>query len=176
MGTLTTYVLPIQGLKVGIHQFEYTLDQTFFSHFEDSPIQECSIVVQVELDKRSDMLVFEFVIDGWIKAECDRCTADIQLPLESEQMLYVKYSEEEQEDLDEVVFISYDAPQFNLAPYLYEFAVLSLPITNTYDCENDTPLPCNTDVLKVLKQNQQDDNSGSDDSDSIWGALKDFKN
>jgi uncharacterized protein len=174
MGTFSAYSLPIQGLKIGEHQFEYQLDQAFFSLFEESPIQDCDLTVYVDLDKRADMLVFEFEVVGWVQAVCDRCTAGIQLPVEGFHNLYVKYSEEMLEDDDEVVFILPDTPVFNIAKYLYEFSVLSLPLTNTYDCENDDPPPCNEDVLKVLRQSQtNDDNS---EGGSLWDSLKDFKN
>lgn len=174
MGAFAEYALPIQGLKVGVHHFKYALDNTFFSHFEAAPIQECALEVGLELDKRSDMLVLTFTHEGWMAAECDRCTAAIRLPLEGEQMLYVKYSEELQEEDDEVVFITRDTAILNVAKYLYEFAVLALPITNTYDCENDPEPPCNREVLQVLQQSNQEDDAQPGPS-GIWDALKDLK-
>jgi hypothetical protein len=49
--------------------------------------------------------------------------------------------------------------------------VLALPITNTYDCENDPNPPCNFEVLKHLNPEQNDPSDGS-----IWDSLKDLKN
>lgn len=174
MGILKEFSLPIQGLKVGIHQYQYTIDASFFKHFEASPVEESEIKVDLELDMRSNMMILDFVLEGWMSAACDRCSADIKLPLQNEQTLFVKYSEEKEEEDDDVVFISREAPELNVAKFIYEFVVLSLPITNTYDCESDNPRPCNMEVLDYLNkinENDDDDVSGG----SVWDALKDLK-
>ncbi len=167
MDPFLPYSIPIQGLKIGIHQYQYTLDNAFFRHFEGSPIEEGLVEVQLQLDKRSDMLLLDFRFDGYSNAECDRCTAAIRLPIHDERQLVVKYGDAEGEEEDEVVFISRDAPELNVARYLYEFAVLALPITNTYDCQNDPVPPCNFDVLKYLAND-----TGEQKPNPVWDALK----
>lgn len=117
------------------------------------------------------MLLLDFTLEGVVKAECDRCTAMIDLPIEDERQLIVKFGEEAMETEDEVVFILREAPDFNVAKYLYEFVVLALPITNTYDCENDAQPPCNFEVLKHLSP---DSETGK--SNSVWDSLKDLNN
>ncbi len=170
MDPFLPYSIPIQGLKIGIHRFKYTLDNAFFRQFEDSPIVEGLVEAVLELDIRSDMLLLDFQLEGYSEAECDRCTAAIHLPILTERQLVVKYGDAEGDEDDEVVFISRDTPEFNVAPYLYEFAVLALPITNTYDCESDPNPPCNRDVLKYL-ENEADEGK----SNPLWDALKDLK-
>ena len=170
MDTFVAYILPIQGLKTGVHHFKFEVDNAFFAQFEDAPVQEGKIFFELELDKRPDMMLFDFTMEGTVKAECDRCTATIDLPLEDERQLIVKFGEEDVEvDDDEVIFIPKDAPVFNVAKYLYEFVVLALPITNTYDCEDDAEPPCNFEVLKHLKP---DTDEGS--TNSIWDSLRDL--
>ncbi|MEY3240392.1 MAG: hypothetical protein RIR11_1830 [Bacteroidota bacterium] len=175
MGIFSAYSLPIQGLKDGLHKYKYVLDGSFFQHFDASPIGESEIEVEVELDMRPNMIVIDFILSGWISASCDRCSADIQLPIDSDQVLFVKYSEENEEDDDEVIFISRDAPSFNLAKYLYEFSVLSLPITNVYDCESEEEPPCNTDVLQFLGNHGGSEGDDPPPDSSIWDALKNIK-
>jgi uncharacterized metal-binding protein YceD (DUF177 family) len=167
MNAFAAYSIPIQGLKVGIHHFTFEIDSAFFRHFEDSPVQDGEIQFDLQLDKRPDMLILDFGLKGFVKAECDRCTALIDLPLEDERQLIVKYGEADGDEEDEVVFIHNEASEFNVAKYLYEFTVLALPITNTYDCQNDPNPPCNFEVLKYL-------NNGADEqkSNSVWDALK----
>lgn len=173
MGVFSAYSLPVQGLKNGIHKYNYLLDASFFKEFEASPLNECEIEAEVELDKRSDMMVFQVELTGWTAALCDRCNAGIQMPLEGSHDLFVKYSEEKEEDDDEVIFISREAPSFNLAKYLYEFSVLSLPIANVYDCKNDENPPCDTEVLQYLEGKKDNDNDAP--GSSVWDALKDLK-
>lgn len=168
MDPFVLFSLPIQGIKNGTHHYRFSIDKKFLSHFEGSPVEEGVIDFDVELDKRSDMMLFDFVVSGYVGSVCDRCTANIHLPLNDERHLIVKYGEAEGETEDEVVFISREASEFNLAKYLYEFMVLALPITNTYDCENDPKPPCNFEVLKFLK----DENDGEDSNNPIRDALK----
>ena len=170
MDPFLPYSIPIQGLKLGVHRFKYILDSAFFRHFEDSPITEGVIEADLQLDKRSDMLLLDFHLKGYVNAACDRCTAPIRLPVEDERQLVVKYGDAEGEEEDEVVFISREAPEFNVAPYLYEFDVLALPITNTYDCASDPNPPCNFDVLKYLENS-----AGESKSNPVWDALKGLK-
>jgi len=170
MNAFVAYSIPIKGLKVGIHRFKFTVDSAFFSHFEDAPIEEGEIQFDLQLDKRPDMLILDFDLKGYVKAECDRCTATINLPLKDSRELIVKYGEAEGEEEDEVVFIHREASEFNVAKYLYEFTVLALPITNTYDCQNDPNPPCNFDILKYLSNESE-----TQKPDSVWDALKDLK-
>lgn len=170
MDPFLAYSIPIQGLKTGIHRFKYTLDREFFRHFEGSPIEDGKVEVDVQLDKRADMLLLDFKIDGYSNTECDRCTAAIELPFQEERQLVVKFGDAEGEEEDEVVFISREAPALQLAPYLYEFTVLALPITNTYDCRSEAQPPCNFEVLKYLENNTEEGKSNP-----VWDALKDLK-
>ena len=171
MDAFVAYSLPIQGLKIGVHHFKFEVDSAFFAQFEDSPVQEGKVLFELELDKRPDMMLFDFTLEGFVKAECDRCTAEIDLQLEDERQLIVKFTEDEIEQEDEVVFIPRDASAFNVAPFLYEFVVLALPIRNTYDCENDPNPPCNFEVLQHLKSEPEEGSSSS-----VWDSLRNLNN
>lgn len=169
MDHFSEFSIPILGLRDGEYRYQYQLDRSFFSRFEDAPIQECQLEVDVQLDKRPSMLIFSMQLNGTMASVCDQCTAQIALPLENEMELIVKHSETSGED-DEVVFIHPSTSHFNLAKYLYEFAVLSLPIVHTYDCEDADPRPCNMDVINKLNEfiEPEEDNP-------IWDALKGLK-
>lgn len=170
MSAFVAYSIPIKGLKVGIHLFKFSIDSAFFSHFEDSPVEEGEIHFDLQLDKRPDMLILDFELQGRVKAECDRCTAIINMPLADSRELIVKYGEAEEGEDDEVVFIHREASEFNVAKYLYEFTVLALPITNTYDCQNEPNPPCNFDILKYLSPETDEQKP-----DNVWDALKGLK-
>lgn len=171
MDVFKQYSIPIQGLKVGIHRYEYALDASFFALFDSSPVEAGDVRFEVELEKRSDMLILDFWVDGSVEAICDRCTATINLPISDERQLIVKYGEAEGEEEDEVVFISREASEFNLAQYLYEFLILALPITNSYNCEEDEEPPCNVEILNFLNKNAEETPTGS-----AWDALKGISN
>lgn len=170
MDAFVPYSIPIQGLKVGIHEYQFELDQKFFSLFDGSPVPDSAITYDVQMDKRPDMLLFAFQMKGSIHTECDRCTAMIDLPLSTQRQLIVKFGEAEGETEDEVVFIHRESSDFNVARYLYEFTVLALPLTNIYDCQSNANPPCNQEILSILQKS-----AGAQESNSIWDSLKNLK-
>ena len=172
MNAFAPYSIPIQGLKIGIHHFQFLIDDSFFALYEASPVQEGNLNFEVHFEKRADMLVIDFEVEGTVRAECDRCTAMIDLPLKDERQLIVKYGEAEGGEDDEVVFISREAPNFNLAQYLYEFTILALPIRNIFDCQNSPVPPCNREVLDFLVKEEKE--SEERKPANIWDALKDL--
>ncbi len=171
MDPLSAYIIPIQGLKTGLHEYHYTLDCEFFRHFEGSLIREGVAEAQVSVDKRPSLIIIAFRVSGYTQTTCDRCMAPIRLPLNEEaRQLIIKFGvAEEMEDADEVIFLSREASEFQLAPYLYEFAMLALPLTNVYNCEAENPPPCNQEVLNILKA------SSERPTNSIWESLKNLQ-
>ena len=172
MNAFAPYSIPIQGLKVGLHHFQFLIDDSFFALYEASPIQEGILNFEVHFEKRADMFVIDFELVGSVRAECDRCTAIIDLPLQDERQLIVKYGEAEEGEDDEVVFISREAPNFNLAQYLYEFTILALPIRNIYDCQNSSTPPCNREVLDFLIKEEKELEARK--PANVWDVLNDL--
>ncbi|MDZ7877798.1 MAG: YceD family protein [Saprospiraceae bacterium] len=161
------YTLPIQGLKNGIHHYEYVVDAEFFTHFEGAPIQNAHFDVSVELDKHDSFFELSFDFEGFATTDCDRCTALIRLPFGGSEKLIVKRTQEEIDEDSDIVFLSPDAHEFNMAQYVYEFICLSMPFNKTYDCDSDNPKPCDTDILRRL---------GFLDTPSVSEAKTDKKN
>lgn len=172
MNPFKEFSLPIKGLKNGFHSFNFQIDKTFFARFEASPIQNASFDVTVEMDKRDSFFELTFDFDGTMQTECDRCTASIEMPFGDTQMLIVKMSEEEVTEDADVVFISPDAYEFNVAQYIYEYICLAEPFHKVYDCENDEPRPCDFDILEKITPSVPEQES----EDSIKNPFLDLKN
>ncbi len=172
MNALKEFSLPIKGLNNGYHTFNFQLDETFFALFEDSVIQNGWFDVTVEMDKRDSFFELTFDFDGTMQAECDRCTASIELPFGDTQTLVVKVTEEEQNEDADVVFLDPDAHEFNVAQYIYEFICLAEPSLKVYDCENDDPRPCDFDVINKIKPSLSDNNTDN----SVKNPFQDLKN
>lgn len=172
MNALDAFTLPISGLKVGTHQFDFQLDKSFFDEYEAAPVKAGNVQVSVELDKRADMMVFRFEVKGTIATQCDRCLADIDLPIEGTHDLIVKYLPAEGNPEPELIYIDRAATQLKLANHLYEFTCLTIPMIKVYDCQVDDPIPCNEELLDIL-----DGEAGTDSvpDNPIWDVLKDLK-
>ncbi len=180
MNGLLPYSLPIKGLRDGIHTFQFSIGREFFKLFEDSPVEEGTIELSLVFDKRPNLFVLEFDFSGKIRSECDRCLAEINLPIGSTEQLLIKFSEEPKDDDPEVIYIHPEASDLNVAPFIYEFIVLSVPMIKVYDCEDDQPRPCNLDMLQFLADREVQQvpdpedvtEDAPEDGNPIWEDLK----
>ena len=173
MSGLIQFQLPVKGLKYGLHNYEFQIDSQFFKEFEESPIQIADVNVELGFDKSPDMFVLDFNIRGKIKTECDRCLSVIDLPIESRNQLLIKLSQEEQSDDADIIFMDPEISNLNVAEYIYDFIVLSVPLKKVYDCMSDIPPPCNFQMLEYL--NKTDLNS-SEEENPFKEALKNWSN
>ncbi|MBK8346330.1 MAG: DUF177 domain-containing protein [Saprospiraceae bacterium] len=164
------FSLPYQGMKDGLHQYQFEADDDFFAEFENSPIKNGFFKIDVNIDKRTNLSELNIEIDGYYSTICDRCLADIKLPVKGSYDLLIKVSDTET-DNDEVIFIKEDESKLLLAQIFFEYICLSMPWINVYECENENPAPCNTEILKKLNETSgKMDESKTDDN--IWEGLK----
>ena len=110
MKSLEQYSIPINGMNLGVHKYEFLIGNSFFKHFESSLFENGQLSVQIFFDKRPAMITVDFSIEGHLNVECDRCLQPIALPLKKEYQVLIKYSEEPAED-GEVLYITQKHPQ-----------------------------------------------------------------
>jgi uncharacterized protein len=172
MKRLQEFSIPIIGLTQHNYQFDYQLDRSFFESFEEPLITDGVFNVRVELEKRATMMIFLFSFEGKAVTECDRCLATIHLPLSDQQQLIVKYSEEEKECDDELIYVHPETASLNIAQYIYEYICLAMPLHKSYNCEEETPRPCDLKSLAFLEQANQKQDDNNEANPSIWDDLK----
>ena len=169
MEALTEFTIPVHGIQDGVHHFDYVIDWRFFKHFEGSPVDQGRFDVRALFTKDNDHWILSAEINGTLDTACDRCLAPISLPVSGSHVIIVKFDEEVEEDPDpDVIYLSRDISHWNIAQYLHEFIVLSIPVTKTYDCESEAELPCDKEVLAKLEQEEQTEGEGN----PAWDILK----
>jgi uncharacterized protein len=176
MDHLRQFTIPIQGLKIGIHEYNFLIGEEYFSHFEDSPIEQGTFEVKFLVDLQQDMLTLTFDFEGSIKTGCDRCLAVIDLPIEGDEDLIVKYAEESNDEID-IVYIERGTAELNVATYLYEYICLAMPVTNIYNCEDEPKNVCDSKMLDYLEskpEEQPAEKKEDNSSNSPWDELKNF--
>ncbi|HFA51889.1 MAG TPA: DUF177 domain-containing protein [Bacteroidetes bacterium] len=146
------FKIPVSGLGNGLHGYDFSIEDDFFQAFESSPIRKGTVAVHLDFDKREDLYVMDFSMEGTVNAACDRCLDHFGLPIENRQRLLVKFDEKEWEDAD-VIHILKGTPSLNVAKYIYEFIVLAVPLGKTHD---DAGESCNPDMLKYLDSEEGD--------------------
>lgn len=168
MDALKEFVIPVRGLAIGVHEFSFEIDWSFFRHFEHSPVEQGRFTVAVTLDKQLDHWQVDWVVNGILDTDCDRCLAPIALPVNGVYRLFVKFEDDRSTlDSDEVIYIARDMHKWQIAQYLYEFVLLSIPVSKTYACGEEKVKPCDEALLSKL-----DSKNTSDEANPVWDILK----
>lgn len=163
MGKLREYDIAFVGLKPGIHEFHYKVDNKFFENFGNTNLvpESCKASVKVTLDKSNALMLLKFDIDGNVEVPCDRCGNPLNLALWDEFNLVVKPVDNagemnETESDPDIFYISRTESHLHLANWIYEFVSLSIP--NQRVCpEDEMGRPtCNKDVLAMLEKMKQE--------------------
>lgn len=175
MRALTHFSIPIKGLENGLHTYQFKIDKAFFDNFENGLLSNGDFNVNLELDKKSNHIELQFDISGHLHTECDRCTANIELPLDGHHTLLVKYTAEEEKMDEEVWYITHDTSEINVSKIIYEFISLSCPLIKAYDCEYDEKPPCNQEVKSKLEKDDDEEVKGNNPLKDMLSNL-DFNN
>jgi uncharacterized protein len=152
MNGLIQFQIPVKGLKEGLHQYNFDIDDRFFDEFEQSYVQSGQVKVRLNFDKSPDMFVLDFMINGTINTDCDRCLAQIDLPIESNHQLLIKLSQDQNLDDPDIVFVDPEISKLNIAEYIYDYIILSIPLKRVYACSDDKNPPCNFQMLEFYKK------------------------
>ncbi|MEG0807847.1 MAG: DUF177 domain-containing protein [Alistipes sp.] len=127
MEVTETYSIAYKGLKNGLHDFQFEVDSALFAAYDNTEIKNCDCAVAVALGRAETMLTLDVTITGEVTVACDRCLEDCSLPIDFEGELLVKFSDEIDEYDGEVMWLSPVENEVNLAQYIYESILLSLP-------------------------------------------------
>jgi len=167
MKVLEEFVIPFVGLKEGVHDYSFKIGAEFFESFEYSEVEQGEVHVNVSMEKQERMLVFYFSIRGEVQLPCDRCLAALNLPIEGNERLIVKFGQEYEEESDEILIIPETDSRIDISNFIYEYIMLLLPYKRVHPEGEDL---CDQEVVDKLNQHTQNE------SDPRWAALKELKN
>lgn len=121
------YSIAYKGLKNGTHDFRFKVGGALFEACGSAEIKDGDCDVEVTLAKSETQLVADVAIRGGVVVACDRCLEDCRVPVDFEGRLVVKFSDEVREYDGEVLWLLPGEDEVDLAQYIYESIVLSLP-------------------------------------------------
>ncbi|MDE5730948.1 MAG: DUF177 domain-containing protein, partial [Alistipes sp.] len=107
--------------------FDFEIGDDLFQLFENKEIKGGNCRAEIELVRSERQLQLGVSIRGEVIVECDRCLGDCALPVDFAGKLVVKFSDEIREYDGETMWISAAQDYVELAQYLYESIILSLP-------------------------------------------------
>ncbi len=140
------YSIAWKGLKNGRHDFRFEVDGSLFEAFESTEIKDGRCEVSVGVDRSEKQLTLDVGITGYVVVECDRCLEDCRVPIDFEGQLVVKFSDEVHEYDGEVMWMLPGEDRVELAQYIYESIVLSLPYQRVHP-EGE----CNPEMLERFR-------------------------
>jgi len=168
---INKYRIAYQGLSVGLHEFDFDINDKFFESIEYSEITKGQLTAKVLVNKLSQMLELTIKINGTIEVCCDRCLEDFNLPISFSGILFVKFSGSEEDLDDNVICLSPEENEINLAHYIYESINLSIPLKRVHPLNKSGKSQCNPEMIKKIKEHQI--NAPIDeDVDPRWDELK----
>lgn len=163
---LSEYNIKFEGLKQGVHFYEFVVDNAFFEEFDAFEFKKSIIYVDLEFKKQSTMLVLTFKFAGTITVPCDRCLDDVDVEVDGEEKLVVKFGNEEYDQTDEILILPIHEHELNVATYVYEFLNINLPQKRVH-----LDGLCNQQVISELEKIEK---KNEIDEDPRWSSLKDI--
>ncbi|MDO5442681.1 MAG: DUF177 domain-containing protein [Bacteroidia bacterium] len=134
-------------MAVGKSQFRWHAEGQFFSGFENSEILDADIDIDVIVEKSGKYIGVDLDLDGTVTVECDRCLADLQLPVSASPRFSVKFGEESENDKltaegeREIIFLPESDTDMDLSQVIYDYTCLSLPLSRVHEdgeCDPET--------------------------------------
>jgi len=172
----TKYNIEFKGLKEGLHDFDFEVDNKFFEHFDESPVEIGKVLVNVELEKRSTFMKLIFDLKGEVELNCDRCLDNYNQVISHKAEMFVKFGEEKEDEGDNIIWINPEEHFINLTQIIYEFVSLSIPLRHVHPKNKDGKRACNKEMLKKLKKYTRPEKEEKTETDPRWDALKKFGN
>ena len=170
MKGLKLFTIQYVGLKEGEHQFDYDINQSFFDHFDFDDFNNIDAAISLNFVKKSTLMELHFVLSGIINVNCDLTNEPYNEPLEGVFDLVVKFGQNYNDENEEILILPYGEYEINVAQYIYELIVLSIPSKRVHPGIKDGTLK--SDILDRLNDLSSSSPIEKDETDPRWDKLK----
>ena len=170
MKDLKKFNIQFVGLKEGSHLFEYEIDNTFFEAFNYDEFESSSIKVSLDFIKKSTLFELAFTANGSVLVPCDLTNELYDQKIESVFSLVVKFGPKYNDDHEDILIIPHEAYEFNVAQFIYELIVLSVPSKRVHPKVLDGTM--HSVALDKLKELEIKEVKTVEETDPRWDKLK----
>lgn len=171
---LKEFNIHIFNLSNKKHDYSFEIKNNFFSHFENSLIEEGRLVARLILDKRENIIEAKIKIKGSITLICDLSLEAFDFPMDISETILYKYGETEEELDDNVFVITKNTQTLNFAELIFELITVAVPMKKVHPDHDNGDEP-----LYYSLGSDQNDEEASEENNTIdprWNALKGLKN
>jgi uncharacterized metal-binding protein YceD (DUF177 family) len=152
MARLNTFKIQFHSFGNGEHEFSFNVDDSFFTFFEEGEIGHGKVDIKVVLTKGIRQMQFDIYLDGWVEVACDLCLDAFNQDIKADYTLFGKFGEGNSEAEVDVIWFSDGDYEIDLASYIYEYIVLSLPMKKVHPDDPDGESGCDPDMLDRLNE------------------------
>ena len=173
MKPLKEYNIQFIGLKLGEHHFEYDIDKKFFEEFGYEEFNDANLKINLVLNKKTTLLELHFAVSGTVNVNCDLTNEPYNQEISNDFDLVVKFGNEYNNESEDILIIPHGEYEINVAQYIYELIVLSVPTKLVHPGVLDGTL--DSEILKKLKElspKDLDTKKDNEDIDPRWNTLK----
>jgi uncharacterized metal-binding protein YceD (DUF177 family) len=166
------YIIQISKLNRGENRFEYKINKELFDYFDSQDVQDVDCNLNVLAKKSENMIEIEFSFKGQISVLCGRCLNNMNILIDKQDVLYVKFGDKYEEvDINEII-IPEKENDINLIQYIYDDLLLEVPISPKHENEED----CDKEMLEKISLMKEQQKKDEDEIDPRWEKLKELKN
>ena len=174
VGMNERFIIPLNGLTAGENMFSWQAGKEFFESFENTEILDAHLDAGVRVEKSGRYIGVDCDVRGEVTVECDRCLDELDMPVDVEIRLSVKYgSEESSEDPQsgerEVIFVPETDAELDMSQIIYDYVCLSLPMQRTHVSGD-----CNPAAMKYYTTPEGSEGSMEEGGENPFSSLKDL--
>lgn len=176
MNALREYDINIVGLENKRYEYDFESGDAFFAALEQELIRRGQVQTHVVLDKSETMIRLDFHLVGTVEQTCDRSLDEYEEPVETRQMLLLKFGDHNEELSDEIELIERNTATINVARYIFEFISLSLPMKRLHprfrDEEELEDEESNVKLIYSSGPATDEEDNDEPTTDPRWAALR----
>ena len=166
------FIIPLNGLAAGKNEFFLHAGKEFFDSFENEEIFNADLQIRILVEKSGRYIGVDCDIEGYLTVECDRCLDMVDMPIDVQVRLSVKFGEQEDSEISqdaerEVIFVKNDDAQLDMSQIVYDYACLALPMQRTHEDGE-----CNPDTMKYYSNSEADEVVSDDEAINPFASLK----
>lgn len=125
---------------------DYAIDNTMLQSVENTLVKGGDMTTTVTAQQAPKGLRLTISTRGKAIVECDRCLDDMEVDINTTNELAVLFADHYEDDA-EVVYVEHGSKELDLWPFIYDYIVLSIPLTHSHP-EGQ----CNPDMEQKLNQ------------------------
>jgi len=173
MKKLKDFTIQFVGLKNGKHLYDYKIEKAFFDEFEYDDVNNIDVQAKTILNKKETHLEFNFDISGIANVNCDLTNEPYPERISGNFDLVVKFGDDYNNENEDIIIIPHGEYEINIAQFIYELIVLSIPSKRIHPGVKDGTLKSDIlDKLEELSPKEKENTSDDTKTDPRWDTLK----